>query len=503
MLKNYLTIAYRNLLKSKVFSIINILGLAIGMAASFLLFQYVGFQLSYDQFHKHAQDTYRVTMNIYKDGALKAQSASVSPAVASSFQRAFPGIETSTRLVIMGPDGVLTYKDRYKREPDIFLADSAFFDVFSFRLIHGNPKTALTEPFSVVITQSTAEALFSGENPVGESITINAENFDGTSLSFKVTGVVADFPENSHLRPGVLISYPTLFEFVGHRFDDSWQWNETYTYFRLHAHTDPKMLEAKFPEVVHQLNAKLLEEQHLDWKYKLQPVTDIHLHSDLQHEASVNGNAFYVYFLALVGILILVIAYVNFINLVTVKALQRASEVGVRKVAGAYRGQLIAQFFLESLLVNTVALLLCVVVLQLCAPYFSNLFQVNLAFISGGHLNLWIGLAGFLVLLVFGSGFYPALVLSRYKPVKVLKGHFTQDRSNTTLRKSLVTAQFVIALVLIAFTLAAGLQIRYMQRQSLGFSPEQIVVVRGRKLLIMDMEIIFPRFNIRRLPLLE
>ena len=345
MLKNYLKIAYRNLQKSKVFSLINILGLAIGMAASFLLFQYVSFQLSYDQFHEHAKDTYRVTMNIYKDGALKTQSASVSPAVASSFQRAFPGIEAFTRLVIMGPDGVLTYKDRYKREPDIFLADSAFFDVFSFKLIHGSPKTALTEPFSVVITQSTARALFNGENPVGESITINAENFDGTSVSFKVTGVVADFPENSHLHPGVLISYPTLFEFVGHRFDDSWQWNETYTYFRLHAHTDPKVLEAKFPQVVHQLNAKLLAEQHLDWQYKLQPITDIHLHSDLQHEASVNGNAFYVYFLAFVGILILIIAYVNFINLVTVKALQRASEVGVRKVAGAYRGQLISAVF--------------------------------------------------------------------------------------------------------------------------------------------------------------
>ena len=480
MLRNYLTITFRNLLKNKVFSLINILGLAIGMAACLLILQYVSFELSYDQFHENTEDTYRVTLDIYKNGEREAQSARVAPAVATAFQNEFPAIDTYTRVVILGPDGVLTYEDQYTGEEGILLADSAFFDVFSFNLLHGNRQTAFNEPFCVVITENTARILFGEEDPMGKSVVINADNFDGTSLPFKVTGVIENFPENSHLQPGVLISYPTLFEFVGHQFDNSWNWNETYTYVRLNPNADPEALEAKFPEVVHQFNQQLAEDQ-LDWQYKLQPITDIHLYSDLQHEVSVNGNGFYVWFLAAVGILILLIAYINFVNLVTVKALQRAKEVGIRKVSGAYREQLIFQFFLESLLVNAIALFLGITLLQLATPFFSDLFDVQLSFITNSHPEMWIGFAIFMLLLVFGSGFYPAFVLSQYKPAKVLKGNFTQGKFGNTLRKSLVTGQFAIALVLIALTLTAGMQIRYMQQQSLGFRPEQVVVVKSPK----------------------
>ncbi|MEX2593449.1 MAG: ABC transporter permease [Anditalea sp.] len=481
MLKHYLKTAYRNLLKNQVFSLINILGLAIGMAASLLILQYVGHELSYDGFHAHAKDTYRVTLDIYKNGEREVQSARVSPAVASSFQAEFSDIETFTRMVILGPDAVLTYEDRYKGEADIYLADSAFFDVFSYNLLAGNASSALNAPFCVVITESTAQTLFKDKNPIGKDIVINAANFDNTSLPFKVTGVIEDFPENSHLQPGVLISYPTLYEFVGHQFDDSWNWNETYTYVRINSNADPEILETKFPEVVYRFNQAPLDEQQMDWQYKLQPITDIHLHSDLQHESSVNGNGFYVYVLAVVGSMILLIAYINFVNLITVKTLSRTKEVGIRKVSGAYRGQLIFQFFLESLFINIIALLLGIVILQTGAPYFSSVFDVELSWITGSHPRLWTGLAFFMLLLVLGSGFYPAFVLSGYKPVKVLKGNMGQDRSGAALRKSLVTGQFAIALVLIALTLAAGLQIRYMQRQSLGFNPEQVVVIKGPK----------------------
>lgn len=481
MLRNYAIIACRNLLKNKAFSLINILGLTIGMAASFLILQYVSFEMSYDDFHQHAENTYRVTLDIYKNGEREVQSARVSPAVASSFQHEFPDIETYTRMVILGPDGVLTYQDRYTGEAGIYLADSAFFEVFSYNLIYGNAKTALNEPFCIVITESTAQMLFQGENPVGKDVVINAANFDNTSLPFKVTGVIKDFPKNTHLQPAMLISYPTLFEFVGHQFDESWQWNETYTYVRLNPHADPKALEAKFPKIVHQFNQAQLDEQQMDWQYQLQPITDIHLHSDLQHESSVNGNAFYVYFLAVAGMMIILIAYVNFVNLVTVKALNRAKEVGIRKVSGAHRSQLIFQFFLESLMVNMVALLLAVAILQISTPFFSRLFDIDLTFITGSQPELWIGFAFFMLLLILGSGFYPAFILSRYKPAQVLKGSMSQGKSGATLRKSLVTGQFAIALMLIALTLTAGLQIRYMQQQSLGFSPEQIVVIKSPK----------------------
>ncbi|WPP51353.1 ABC transporter permease [Catalinimonas niigatensis] len=485
MLRNYLTIAYRHLLKNKVFSFINILGLSIGMAASFFILQYVSFELSYDDFHSHAQDTYRVTMDIYKNGEQEVQSARVAPGVAAAFETEFSEIENYTRLLILGPDAVLTYQDRYVGEEGVYLADSAFFEVFSYDLLYGNEETALSEPFSVIITQSTAQMLFEDENPVGQEIVMNASNFDGNSIPFKVSGVIKDFPANTHLKPAVLISYPTLFEFVGHQFDESWTWNETYTYFKLQPSTDPQVLSAEFPEVVHRFNKAQLDEQKLDWQYQLQPITDIHLYSDLQHELAftdaVNGSAFYVYFLAVVGLMIILIAYINFINLVTVKALNRAKEVGIRKVSGAHHSQLIFQFFLESLLVNVIAIILSVTLLQLGTPYFSALFDVKLTLVTDSHPLLLASFGIFVLLLVLGSGFYPAFVLARYQPDKVLKGSISKGKSGAKLRKLLVTAQFAIAIVLIALTLTAGLQIRYMQQQSLGFEPEQMVVVKGPK----------------------
>ena len=480
MLENYLKIAWRYLWKSRVFSLVNIVGLAIGLMAGLLIFQYVSFELSYDQFHKYKNDTYRVSLNLYKNGALETQSARVSPAVASALKNEFAAIDTYTRLVILGPDGVLTYGDQYTGESSILLADSAFFDVFSFPLLSGNRKTAFNDPFCVVITESTAKKLFKDEDPLGKNVVINAKNFDRTSFDFKVTGIIADFPENSHLRPGVLISYPTLFSFVGHRFDNSWQWNETYTYFRLQPNTNPKKIQAGFPTVVHRLN-KQLEEQQLDWQYQLQPITDIHLKSDLQHELSANGNALYVYFLAVMGILILVIAFFNFINLTTLKALQRGKEIGVRKISGAHRRQLIVQIFIEALLLNGIAILAGVVLSLLVKPYFSGLFDVSLLPLSNANPYLWVGFGVFILLLVLGSSFYPAFILSRYEPARVLKSNFSKRKYGMTLRKVFVTSQFGIALIMIAVTLISWMQVRFMQEQSLGFIPEQVVVIQAPK----------------------
>ncbi len=479
-MKNYLKFAWRNIITNKVFSLINIAGLALGIAACVLILKYVSYELSYDQFHEHKDNIYRVHLNIIKNGRNETQSARVSPAVASAFQKELPGIENYTRMVILGPDGVLTYENQFTGESDIFLADSAFFDVFSYELIRGNKQEVFNEPFCIVITESTAKTLFKDKDPIGESIVINAKNFDGTSIPFKVTGIIADFPENTHLKPGVLVSYPTLFEFVGHQFDESWQWNETYTYVQLQDKIDPAALEARFPAIVHQFNEQLAA-QNLDWLYGLQPVTDIHLHSDLQFEISENGKSIYVYFLAIVGILILIIAYVNSINLTTVKSLDRAKEMGVRKISGAHRKHLIFQVFSEALLVNGLAFLLAFTLLYLINPYVSNLFDIRLIFIASYHPELWIGFAVFISLLVILSGFYPAFVLSGYEPAKVLKGNFAKSKSGLLLRKSLVTTQFAIALVLIAITMTAKKQVNFMQQQSLGFDPEQILVVKSPK----------------------
>ena len=480
MIRNYLPIAFRSLLKNKASSLINIFGLAISIAVCILIVQFTSFEFSYDRFHQRAESIYRVYLDIYKNGSREAQSARVSPGVAAFFQDEFPLIDAYTRMVILGPDGVLSYKDRYSGESDILLVDSSFFEVFSFNLVRGNKQTAFTEPFCVVITENTARTIFGSEDALGKSVVINAKNFDGTSLPFKVTGVIENFPTNSHLHPGVLISYPTLFEFVGHRFDESWSWNETYTYFRLRPNVNPLDLESRFPNVVHQFNRQLAEQQ-LDWIYKLQPVTDIHLHSDLQHEVSVNGKATYVYMLVTIGILIILIAYINYVNLVTVKAMQRAKEVGVRKVSGARRTQIIIQFFVESLFVNGIALMLAIILSSLAKPLIVNLFDITFSDTLFSYLPIWLGFSALLLAVVCGSGIYPALVLSGYKPIMALKGGYARGKSGETIRKLFVTGQFAVAMILIALTLAAIVQVQYMQQQSLGFNPEQIVVIKSPK----------------------
>lgn len=481
MLRNYLKISLRTLWKSKLFSFITILGLALGMAAGWMIFRYVTYELSYDRFHHSAEDTYRVYQRIYKNGELDAQTARVAPAVASAFQENFSSIENYTRMVILGPDGVLTYRDRYSSEKEIYLADTAFFSIFSFPLLLGNPQTALLEPFNVIISESSAEKLFGQENPLGKTITIDAENFDGQSPEFKITGVMADMPENTHLQIGILVSYPTLFEFVGHQFDNSWEWNNTYTYLQLAKNTDPSTLEREFLPIVQKFNEKQFVEANIDWQFGLQSLPSIHLHSDLQHEVSVNGSAQYAYLLASLALLILLIAYINFINLTTVKALRRAREVGIRKVAGAQRSQLIRQFFLETLLINLIAVLLAALIINLAFPTVADRFGVNTDTIISIPLSFLIGVAIWMLALVIGSGFYPAFVLSGYQPKKVLKGQFSRSAPGASLRKVLVVGQFALAFVFITLTLVASQQIHFMQQQDLGFNPKQVVVLKAPK----------------------
>ncbi len=481
MLRNYIKIAFRTFGRSKFFSFITIFGLALSMAAGWMIFRYVNYEFSFDRFHRSANDTYRVYQRIYKDGKLDAQTARVAPAVATAFKENFSTVVNYTRMVILGPDGVLTHQEKYASEKDIYLADSAFFSVFSFTLLLGNPQTALIEPFNVVISESSAEKLFGRENPLGKTITIDAENFDGQSPEFKVSGVMADIPENTHLEIGVLVSYPTLFEFVGHQFDDSWEWNNTYTYLQFAESTDPNTLEDEFLPIVQNFNEKRFAEANVSWQFGLQPLPSIHLHSDLQNEASVNGSAQYVYLLAALALIILLIAYINFVNLTTAKALRRAREVGIRKVAGAQRGQLIRQFFLETLLVNMIAVLLAASIFYLTFPIVAEKLGLNTKTIVRTSPDMLIGIVLCLLALVIGSGFYPAFILSGYQPIKVLKGQFARSTPGASLRGALVVWQFALAFVFISLTLIASQQIHFMQQQNLGFDPEQVIVLKAPK----------------------
>lgn len=481
MITNYIKIAWRNLIRGRIYSFISIGGLAIGITACLLIIKYVSFETSYDEFHQNADHLYRVTTDLYKEGELVSRSARVAPAVASSFKAEIPEIENYSRMIILGDDGIVSHNDKAVGESKMYLADTSFFELFSFPVNRGNITTALSEPFTIVLSQQISEALFGDEDPIGETVVVNADNFDGESVEFEVTGVMQEIPANSHIQPNVLISYPTLYEFVGHRFDNSWDWNETYTYFELHTEADPENVEAKFLSIFERQNQQMIEEQNAHRQYNLQPVSEIHLYSDLQYEAGANGNAMYIYFLLVVSLLVLTVAYINYINLTTVQSIRRVAEVGVRKVSGAHQGQLVTQFLSESVIMNLLAVSLALVLFELLSPMLSTLFGLPANLEMGINLLYWLALGLLILSLTLGSSLYPAFIISRYQPAEVLKGSYSKSLPGNSLRKVLVTAQFATFVVLIAITVIVYKQVEYMKNQDLGFNSDQVVIVNAPK----------------------
>ncbi len=492
MLKNYIKIALRNIRKNPWFSAINIGGLAIGITACLLIAQYVAFETSYDDFHQKSNQLYRISVDMYENGVLQTQSARVAPAVATSFTDEIPEIDKYARLIILGPDGVLTSGDKAISEPDIYLAENSFLDLFSFPLLQGDPAQALTKPFTVVISQNTANSLFGNEDPIGKTIVINSDNFDGQSLDYEVTGVMKNIPQNSHIQPEVLISYSTLHTFVGNMFDNSWTWSETYSYVQLNDQADPEKAESFFSDIYKRSNPN-----GPDWRYHLQPVTEIHLHSELQHEATANGNATYVYFMVLVSVLILIVGYINYTNLTTLKAEQRSTEIGIRKVSGANRFQLMVQFVMESSIINFTALILALSLTEVFSPYFSSLFGIPVTSLTGslGGIWFWPIMAGSFIILTVLSSLYPAYVISRLTPSETIKGKVTSNFSGARLQKVLVATQFAVFVLLLSVTFTISSQIDFLKTQDLGFNSEQVLIVKAPKSVLGSGESDFTVFK--------
>jgi len=370
MLLNFLKIAYRNLLKNKVFSIVNIFGLAIGMAACFFIFAYVHFESSYDRFHKSAADLYRV--NIFFGGSFGGFPAMSTnhPATGPAMKRDFPEVKEFARLAppsLFLPSTTVTYTDPKGQDVTLnqekmFIADPSFLRMFSFPFVAGNQATALNEGRSIVISASMAKKYFGQADPVGKMLTLNRQ------LPLKVTGVFKDVPENSHLKFDMLISFVTM---VDDKFGNTeFGWPEFYTYVQLAPGTDPKKIEARFPAFVERYIGKKQRELNFQTYLHLQPLGDIHLRSGETRGPEPGGSEKEVYFLTLIGVLILVIAWINYINLSTAKSVERAKEVGLRKVVGGLRRQIVGQFILESVLVNLLALVVAVVIVLLCFPFF-------------------------------------------------------------------------------------------------------------------------------------
>lgn len=477
MFRNYLKIAVRNLLKHRGYSAINVLGLAIGIACFLLILLYVRDELSYDRYHEDADRIYRIAEII--EGA--EESASVPFPVGETLVADYPDfVETSTRFFnFQAPNVTMVYEDPSGQrvsftERGFFLADSTLFDVFSFKLLAGDPQTALAQPNTVLITESMATKYFGDENPLGKTLRLEAAN----STDYEVVGILEDVPDNSHFTFGFLGSFQTINAQTanGNFQNQNWYWNPAWTYVKLAPNVRREQVEAQFPDFVARYFPEAIRE--ITSLY-LQPLTDIHLHSRLDFEIRPNSDVAYVYIFSAIAIFVLLIACINFMNLSTARSAQRAREVGVRKSVGALRLQLVRQFLGESVLSAVVSGFVAIPLVYASLPILNSFAEKNLRLDLIGDWPLWGIILGVPIVVGALSGLYPALFLSAFNPATVLKGTFASRRADASvwLRRAMVSMQFVISIVLIAGTIVAYKQLQYMRTKNLGFEKEQVLLL--------------------------
>ncbi|GAO44381.1 ABC transporter permease [Flavihumibacter petaseus] len=473
MFKNYLKIAWRNIFHHKAYAAINIVGLALGIAACLLILQYVNYELGFDRQHARKENIYRVIQDRYDNGKLSTQWAAGAYAVGSAFKEAFPEIDDYVRLNQAGSQVLRRGNDLIKLENPYF-ASSSFFKIFSFPLVKGDPATALKEPFTVALSETLAKKLFGSVDVLGKELKVTGDRI------YKVTAVYKDMPSQSHMHFEALFSFASFVQLIGpdNNPDNAWNWDGCLTYLLLKPGTDPKKLEKKFMAVVTQKNGESLKQYNADVKYYLQPLTDIHLYSNRMLEAGANGDGKTTYLLMGIAFFVVLIAWINYINLATARAISRAKEVGIRKAVGSQRSQLIGQFLFESALLNAMAVALAFVIILAVVPLFNRLTGQSISIGQLGGGMFWLN---FLLLYIAGSfisGIYPALVLSSFKPIVVLKGKLVHTTQGSYLRKGLVVLQFAASLFLLIGTLAVSKQIRYMKKQELGMNIDQTLVIK-------------------------
>jgi putative ABC transport system permease protein len=489
MFKNYLTIALRNISKHKFFSAINILGMTAGITASLLIILWVLDELSYDQFHMNADRIYQLGLH-GKMGGQDIRTTTTCPPMAAALVNEFPEVEAATRITPYFNAPVIRFDDQVFTQESVFYADSNFFAFFSFRLLQGDLKTALVEPNTVVLTRATAEKYFGNEEALGKIISI-----DDPKATYKITGVAADPPSNSHFDFEMLISSASNARLK----ENIWLNNWMYNYVLLKPGTNVQALEEKFPKLVDKfigpemekmlgLSLKEMIAQGAEYGYYTTKLADIHLRSTSQDGLQAGGNMMHVYIFSGIGIFILLIACINFMNLSTARSAGRAKEVGLRKTLGSQRGQMIGQFLSESLIYSVVA-----VVLALIACY-SLLPAFNL--VSGKELGmevlvnpLFIGCI-FLLILVVGlvAGSYPAFYLTSFNAVEVLKGKVRAGMKSKGVRSSLVVVQFSISMFLIIFTMVIYKQLEFMREKNVGLDKNNVLIVQNTDRLAANKE---------------
>lgn len=481
MLQNYLKIALRSLLKQKVYTAINILGLATGIASCILIMLYVSNELSYDNFHEKGDRIYKLALErIYPNH--RTFYSIIPHSYGDAIRNDFAEVQSVVKMGGPFNNNLISYRnsrDEVKQfeENWIMAADSNFFDVFSIKVLKGDAQKALAKASDIVITESTAKRYFGEEDPIGKTLSM-------FNQQFQVTAVCEDVPENSHMK----------FDFLGKWVDEffgggviNYTSFSAHIYVELKAGADAKALEAKFPKMVDTYAAAQIEnnlgkswadykKEGNGYRYFLQAIKDIHLDpTNLEAKMQPGGNANYVYFLLCVAVLILAIACINFMNLATARSAERAKEVGVRKTMGSLKGQLVNQFLTESMLISLVGSIVAVVIILLILPSFNTAIGKQLTF----ETTPWLvaGLIAITLLVGLLAGSYPAFVLSSYNPVSILKGKFVANAKGSVLRNGLVVFQFFISIVLIVGTLVVGQQMDFMQRKSLGYNKDHVVVI--------------------------
>jgi len=469
MIKNYLKTAWRNLWKSKGYSLINITGLAIGMAASLLIMLFVFYEQSFDNFH--TKSIYRLHEVQKFEGMLSSQKVALTMfPMGPTMKSEFPEIKNFTRMS-WRQKYPLTYGDKQVFLPQLFFVDSTFLQLFDFKLIQGDPETALQKPNSVLLTETSAKKIFGSEDAIGKTVT----HYAGDTTSFVVTGILADVPQNSHIQFDGLLSFNTIYQ---PEWMDRWGGNWLDTYFELAPETDVAALEKKFDAYLKKYLAE--EERWKQYKLFLLPLKEIHANATDIGLDYINYQKFdknYTRIFFIIALIVLAIACINFMNLSTARSAERAKEVGVRKSIGAYRWQIGLQFISESTMLSLMALFIAVLLVESLLPAVNNLSQRSLQLPI--FSTWWIPLSLLLGALLIGllSGLYPAAYLSAFRPVKVLKGAVQTGRNKSLLRNMLVVTQFASAIFLTIATLFAVRQLNYMKGKDPGFNRDQVLTI--------------------------
>jgi len=493
MIKNYIKVSLRNIKRNKLYSAINILGLAAGLTCALFILSYVAYEVSYDRYHEKANRIYRIALS-FKLGGMESDRAVVGAPTAAALISDFPEVDDAVRLKNVGSQNIRYGENMYKESTFIF-ADANIFNIFSIPLLKGDPRTALKEPASLVLSEKSAKKYFGTTDPMGRIL-----NIDGRS-DFRIKGVFKDIPDYSHFHTDFIGSMASIENYLS----PEWTEVDVYTYLLLQERADFRALEAKFPAMVSkycgpefkQFTGKSYEElkqSGTKWEYFLQPLTSIHLNSHLGAEMESNSDIKYVYIFSTMAVFILLIASFNFINLSTARAAKRAKEVGIRKVVGSNRFQLVVQFLSESMVMSLAALMVAFCFVRLLASVFFSLIGRDIGIGIFSNLNQLVFVLILILCIGLITGSYPAFVLSSFKPVAALKQKIGKKCGKSQLRRFLVVFQFVMSMALIIGTVVVYKQIKYIQNRDLGFQREQVMIVQdayilGRRLAAFEQEL--------------